>query len=251
MTTYFYPSQTPAIGDIVIAVVKTISDVAVYCSLPAYGGREAMIPTSEMNIKRYKSVNDYARVGQQMAAQVLRVEGEAIDLSTAQVREAEGKEAMNQFHRDRAVDLILRTAAGQDPAKTEALYREIVWPRLLAVTTEGTEIPLKSDIYELFEEVRACEEGAPLPISLPEELVTAIRKKMPESHYTAEREIFLRFGPYADGVQRLNAELQRLAQIEGLQVFVVAPPKFKIVATDKTKARAEARVAAVTVPAIC
>lgn len=239
MTTYFYPSQSPSVGDIVIAVVKTISDVAVYCSLPAYGGREAMIPTSEMNIKRYKSVNDYARVGQQMAAQVIRVEGEAIDLSTAQVREVEGKEAMNQFHRDRAVDLILRTAAGQDPAKTEALYREIVWPRLT----------LGENVYELFEEIRATDEGS--PTELPEELVTAIRKKMPESHYTAEREIFLRFGPYADGVQRLNAELQRLAQIEGLQVLVVAPPKFKIVATDKTKARAEARVAAVTVPAIC
>jgi translation initiation factor 2 alpha subunit (eIF-2alpha) len=232
---YFYPRTVPENDEIVMAEVATISDVAVYCHLPAYGGLEAMLPTSEINVRRHRKVADYVRVGQLVPVQVLRVDMGRVDVSMKQVREHEATEATGRHHRDAKVNLIVRTAAGKDAAAVETLYREHVWPL--------------EDAYATFEEVRAA--GA--SDSLPPALVTAILAKMPEATYTKEQDVLLRFGMFHDGVRRLEAALTAIAETEGIQVFVVAPPTYRVRATDKTPGRAAERLAAViaTLPKPC
>ena len=235
-TTYFYQGKEPALGDIVIADVTSISDVAVYCTLPAYGHLEVMMPVSEINVRRHRKVTDYIRVGQSVPVQVIRHEGSKIDVSMKQVRDHEAKACNERHHRDARINLIVRTAANLDPVATEALYRDLIWS-----------LPSETDVFSLFEDIRACEEGEALPSDaeeFPATLIAAIRAKLPAASYTAEKEIMLRFGQYHDGIDRLSAELRRLATLEGIDVFVIAPPKFRIVATDKTRARADARLAA-------
>lgn len=233
---YFYQEREPALGDIVIADVTNISDVAVYCTLPAYGGLEVMMPISEINVRRHKKVSDYIRVGQSVPVQVIRGEGDRIDVSLKQVHEHEAKTCTERHHRDARINLIVRTAANLDATATEVLYSDVIWS-----------LPPNTDVYGLFEEVRACDEGETLPTgaaTFPPALVAAIRAKLPAASYMAEREIMLRFGPYHDGADRLSAELRRLAALDGVAVFVVAAPKFRLVATDKTRARADARLTA-------
>jgi translation initiation factor 2 alpha subunit (eIF-2alpha) len=230
---YFYQEKQPELGDNVIADVKSISDVAVYCTLPAYGNLEVMMPVSEINVRRHKKVSDYVRVGQSVPVHVIRSDGHKVDVSMKQIHEREVNACTERHHRDARINLIVRTAANLDPAATEALYRDAIWS-----------LPPDVDVYGLFEDVRACEEGEALPAAFPPALVAAIRSKLPAASYTAEQEIMLRFGPYHDGAERLTAELRRLAALDGLAVFVVAPPKYRLVATDKTRARADARLVA-------
>ena len=231
----FYRAELPEVDEIVAAEITKIEDAAVYCTLPAYAGREAMLPTTEVGVKRGKRVLDYVRVGQLLPLAVIRVAGENIDVSLKQCREGEGKAAMERYHRDARVDLIVRTAAAQDPGKTTALYSDVVWPMQ----------DREEDVHNQFEEARiAMEDSAPTRPEFSAELLAAIKAKMPPVTYTADRELMLRFGTFHDGVVRLQAALADLAAKEGIEIFLVAPPKYRAVARDRTPARAAARLAA-------
>jgi translation initiation factor 2 alpha subunit (eIF-2alpha) len=120
------------------------------------------------------------------------------------------------------------------------MYRDTIWPAGDVDT-----------VWALFEEVKA---GGPAIGGLPEELVVAIHNKMPTVTYTASADVTIRAALYPDGVTRVAAALTRLAsEHDGVEVFVVAPPKYRLTATDSTKARADARLAAAiaTVPTPC
>jgi len=238
--TFFYAQERPKPGDIVVATVTSVGDVAVYGFLPAYGFLEVMLPTSEIYVAKRRKVGDYVHVGQTVVVEVIRCSPEGlVDVSLKKVAERERDEVLARFHRDQKVNLIVRTAAGvttqlphvaanQDPTAVTTLYRDVVWP-------------LGEDPYSVFEEVRA---GGAVAATLPPALVAAVNQKMPEASYTKSEEVMLRFGPYHDGVARLNVALQRLSALESIQVVVVGAPKFRLTATDKTPARAAARLAA-------
>ena len=226
-----YAEPLPAVGDIVVATVQRIGDTAVYCTLPAYREFEVMLPTSEINVRRGRRVGDYVRVGQTIAVSVLRDDGDKLDVSLKQVREAERDAALAKHTKDLKIALIVRTACGLDEERTGAMYRDVIWPR-----------SAEEDLYTLFEEVKAA--GPVADVSLPAELVAAIHAKMPEASYTASADVTIRFAPFHDGAARVAATLTELAGREGVEVFVVAPPKYRLTATDKTQARAEARLAA-------
>lgn len=231
----FYREEFPTVGEIVAAEITKIDDNAVYCTLPAYAAREAMLPTTEVGVKRGKRVVDYVRVGQLLPLAIIRVAGENIDVSLKQCREEEGKTAMERYHRDARVDLILRTAASQDLDKTTSLYSDVVWPMR----------DREEDVYTRLEEARiAMEDGVATRPELTAEILAAIKAKMPPTTYTAERELMLRFGIFHDGAARLKAVLTELAAKEGIEVFLIAPPKYRAVARDRTPARAAARLAA-------
>lgn len=235
--TFFYPQERPQPGDIVVATVTSVGDVAVYGVLPAYGSLEVMLPTSEMYVGKRRRVSDYVHVGQTVVVEVIRCSSEGlVDVSLKKVAERDRTVALERFYRDQKVNLIVRTAANHDPDASTALYRDCVWA-------------LGEDPYAVFEEVRAGGSEA----TLPPALVTAVNQKMPEATYTKSEEVMLRFGPYHDGVARLNAALQRLSALESIQVVVVGAPKFRLTATDKTPARAAARLAAAValVPVPC
>lgn len=235
MTTHrFYRAELPEVGDIVAAEISKIDENAVYCTLPAYAGIEAMLPVTEVGVKRGKRVVDYVRVGQLLPLAVIRVDGQNVDVSLKQCRAEEGKTAMVAFHRDSRVDLILRTTAGQDAAQTASLYNDIVWPMRDA----------EEDVYAQFEEARiAMEDGVPTRPEFTPALLAAVRAKMPPVTYTADREIMLRFGTFHDGSARLHAALTELAAKEGVEVYIVAAPKYRVVARGRTPARAAARLA--------
>jgi len=217
------------VNDIVAAAVTKIDENAVYCTLPAYADAEAMLPVTEIGVRRGKRVADYVRVGQLVSCAVIRVEGAAVDVSLKQCREGESKEGLEKYHRDARVDLIVRSA------QVPSLISDVIWPLQEEV----------DDVHAVFEETRiALEDGAPTRPEFPEALLAAIRNKMPPVTYTADRGIMLRFGIYHDGASRVQAALTALAAKEAVEVYVVAAPKYRVVARDRTPARAAARLAA-------
>lgn len=233
----FYPTK-PAISAIVVGVIKSIGDVAAYCTLRLHGNIEYMLPLTEINMKRHKRVSDYIRVGQDVVLQIMGTDTDTY-VSMKEVSENEKKTAMERYVHDLKVDLIVRTAAEQNPDRIAELLKTVVHPLL----------EKDQDPYLAFEEVRiAKEDGAAIPDIYTPALVTAIQQKMPVVTHTAEKEIVMRFGCVTNGVDRLNQELNRIAAIPGIRVFIVAPPKYKLVATDRTPTRAAALLDSVAVP---
>jgi translation initiation factor 2 alpha subunit (eIF-2alpha) len=233
---FFYPERIPAVGTLVVANVTVIreEDAFVLCELPAYGNLEVLLTTSEIAVKRKSKLRDYVRVGQQLVVTVIRYIDEKMDVSLKQIHADEAKRVLEKFHRDAKVNLIVRTAAELDPLVTERLYREWVWN----VDVE--------DQYARFEEIRANLEDSDEE-TLPPELIAVLRTKMPLVPQSVHADIQLLFLT-SDGSARLSAELRRLAAM--VTVIVVAAPKYRLVATDVTRARAQARLDAVTKPVL-
>ncbi len=228
---FFYPESQPALNDIVIAEIKELRDVAVYGTLPAYGNLEFMMPTSEINVRRGKRVGDYVRIGDLIPTQVISVTGGKIDTSMKLVRDQEAKEALERFHQSNRVHNIVRCALGlgASDADIRGVYEQHLWPRV------------DSDLFSFFEGIRG---GVAPPPAFPTSIVAEIMTRMPAPVFTASAERTIRFGQHHDGLARLNAELKRLAAMEGIQVFVAAPPKYRIVASASTQEEADARLAA-------
>jgi len=197
------------------------------------------LPTSEINVRRGRRVTDYVRVGQMIAVAVIRDDGDKLDVSLKQVREAERDMTLAKHAEDVKIALIVRTACGLDEERTGAMYRDVIWPR------SADEVNNSSTLYRLFEEIKAAGPDADSSCwILPAELVAAIHAKMPEATYTASTEVTIRYAPFHDGAARVAAALTELAQRDGIDVVIVAPPKYRLTATDKTQARADARLAA-------
>jgi translation initiation factor 2 alpha subunit (eIF-2alpha) len=223
-TKHLYPREVPALNDIVIADIQSIQDNAVYARLPAYGSLEVMLPASEINVRKHRRISDYVRIGTLTPLQVIRIQGSNIDVSLKAVAEAERVLALDEYHRRLRVDQVLRTAGAYDPAAVRTLYEVEVWPFSI------------EEVWVRFEEIRAAG-------SVDTPLERAVQQRFPLATYTSEKEIIIRFGLDPAGVSILSAELRRLAGLEGITVIVVAPPRYRLVATGPTKARADAILA--------
>lgn len=232
---FFYAARLPVEGEFVIVEITKIQDTAVYCTLPAYGDHEGMIPITEVGIKKKKRVTDYVRIGLQVVAQVVGVsEGKEdeerashIDLTMAVVREEERIAAVARYHRDLRINNLVRCAAGENKELHDRIYAEHVWPQGEAVTA-------------WLERIRVGE----LADGIPAEFVAAVMLRYPMPSYTESTDVTVRFGVFHDGVQRLTALLRELAALPNVSVVVTAPPKYRITATDNTPAAALARLAA-------
>ena len=64
----------PQVGEVVMVIVKDITDVGAYVSLLEYDGMEGMVLLSELSRKRIRSINKLIRVGRQEVVAVLRVD---------------------------------------------------------------------------------------------------------------------------------------------------------------------------------
>lgn len=242
---FFYSERLPAEGEFVVAEVTNIQDTAVYCTLPAYGDIEGMIPITEIGIRKHKRVTDYVRIGHTVVVQVLTVheaEGEraaTLDLSLSKVRPEEREAATARHHRDLRVNNLVRSAAGLDRDLHDRLYRDFVWPQGEAITA-------------WLERIRVGELTAEAD-GIPAEFIATVMLRYPMPSYTEATDITVRFGVFHNGVERLNAFLQELAARPGIQVVVTAPPKYRVTATDVTRERAAAALAAAValVPAVC
>lgn len=251
----FYPEAIPPVNRIVVAVITRITDTAVYCVLPAYLDMEAMIPVSEIYIKRHRRVTDYVKEGQTVVAQVIR--HDPMDLSMKIVRPAEQEAALAAHGRDAKIHLIARTAATSEEM-LQTLLAEKIWVRGFEETPDAVAVDDETSEYDgervitWMKEIRGGSTSVDTT-TLPPALVAAIMARLPEPVVTHTQDVTLRFGPFHDGVTRLNSLLTELSAIPGLAVLVTAPPKYQLVATAPNTAAAAAILARATarIPVAC
>lgn len=112
----FYEKQYPVENEVVVAVVKNITNSGSYVNLPEYDGALGMILHSELSRRRIRSINKLVRVGRSDVVIVIRVDPEKgyIDLSKRQVPFDEVKTCLDRFAKAKAVSCRLSINLGLD-----------------------------------------------------------------------------------------------------------------------------------------
>lgn len=212
----FYPEQTPPMDSYVIAEVQSFTDVVVEVLLPEYGNLPAIIPTSEIKVKRGRRVGDYVKKGKEVVAQVIRVDEEGrLDLSMKVVTQDDDKGVRERYAKAQKVHSIVCTASNYKEEDVRALYNEL-----------HSKV---ENLYAYFEGVLVGE--APCE---SEALVKAIHMRLVVPSYTVEKEISI----LSLTAEATEAKLTALVE-QGFKVYVTAPPKYKITATASSPQKAE------------
>ncbi|MDD1660308.1 MAG: S1 RNA-binding domain-containing protein, partial [Methanomicrobiales archaeon] len=89
----------PEEGELVICSVETVKDFVAFVRLDEYGGRQGLIPISEVAKGWVKYIRDFVREGQKVVCKVLHVDRERghIDLSLRDVNEHQRREKIQEW----------------------------------------------------------------------------------------------------------------------------------------------------------
>jgi translation initiation factor 2 subunit 1 len=137
----YYPKEIPEVGELVMASIDKQNEHGFLCSLLEYGGLEGYLPMSELSRKKIRTVGTYAKIGQQAIFQVLRVDGNYIDLSKKYVCDAERKLGRDKYHRSKDVYDIFKRVAELTEVDIQELYSRVVDPLYTNYTYDLTDVP--------------------------------------------------------------------------------------------------------------
>ncbi|VDO03927.1 unnamed protein product [Rodentolepis nana] len=129
----FYENEFPRESEVVVAVVKSITNSGSYVNLPEYNDALGMILHSELSRRRIRSINKLVRVGRSDIVIVIRVDPDKgyIDLSKRQVPFEEIKTCYSRFAKAKAINQIVRHVAEKlgykENSQFEDLCAKTVW----------------------------------------------------------------------------------------------------------------------------
>ncbi|HZD44397.1 MAG TPA: translation initiation factor IF-2 subunit alpha [Methanomicrobiales archaeon] len=89
----------PEEGELVVCTVQEVRDFVAFVSLDEYGGRQGLIPISEVATGWVKYIRDYIREGQKVVCKILHVDAQRghIDLSLKDVNEHQRREKIREW----------------------------------------------------------------------------------------------------------------------------------------------------------
>ena len=125
----FYRNRVPQKDDIVTVVTTNIVDLGAYVRLLEYDNIEGFIMLSQVTAKRVKSVQKFLKIGKQEMMEVLRVDGERmnIDLSKKSINPADQDDAAKRYKKAKQVHAIMRQTAIKLQTSVEDLYEQFGW----------------------------------------------------------------------------------------------------------------------------
>jgi len=231
-------AEWPETGDLVIAMVKRITDYGAYVTLDEYG-KEGLLHISEVSSGWVRNIRDFVREGQKTVLKVLRVDVEKghIDLSLRRVTGRERKEKLLSWKRDRKAESLLRSASEKLKVPIKEIHEKA-----------GALIEEKfGEIYEGLE--RAAREGTDilLEIGVPEDIAVTIAEiakekiRIPTVRIKGTLELQCM---KPNGVTLIREALLSAQKIEKsvgtrVRVYVVAPPRYRIEVSAENYKEAE------------
>lgn len=219
--------EWPEEGDLVIATAKTITDYGAYVVLDEYK-KEGLLHVSEVSSGWVRNIRNFVREGQKFVLKVLRVDTEKghIDLSLRRVTRRERKEKILSWKKERKVDSLLRSASEELKIPPQEIYEKVgtllekefggIYEGLEKTAREGVEVLLKA--------------GVPENIALVIEKIAKEKIKVP---MVRVKGILSLQCPKPTGVNLIRDSLLSAKKIESkgakIHVYVIAPPKYRIV----------------------
>ncbi len=220
-----------------IATVERIADYGAYVQLEEYN-KKGFLYISEISSSWVRNIRDYVREGQKIVLKVLRVnmKRRQVDLSYRRVSGPERREKLLSWKLDKKAESLLRSAA----EKLKVPYEEIS-------EKAGATIERELGLYTGLE--RAAKEGADvlLALGVPQkiaEVLTEVARekiKMPmvKVKGTLELQSTKPNGVLIIREALLNAQRLENFQGAGVNVYVIATPKYRIEVSAENYREAE------------
>lgn len=233
----FKKTGWPEVGDLVIATIKRITDYGAYATLDEYN-KEGLLHISEVSSSWVRNIRSFIREGQKVVLKVLRVDAEKehVDLSLRRVTKRERKEKILSWKKERKADTLLRTASEKLKMPPEEFYKKIA-PLL------------EKDFEEIHEELeRAAREGAGVLIKagVPEDIAIVLEEVAKEKiklPMVRVKGILNLKCTKSNGVMAIQEALLSAQKIKPknakIEVYVVGPPKYRIVVSAQDYKEAE------------
>jgi translation initiation factor 2 subunit 1 len=231
--------EWPEVGDLVIATIERITDYGAYVRLDEYD-KEGLLHVSEVASRWVRNIRDYIRENQKMVLKVLRVQADKgqIDLSRRRVTKREKKEKLLFWKKDRKAESLLRTAAEKLNISFEEAYEKagVLIENAFGDLHEGLEKTAKDGVDVL------------LDLGVEKELADTLHEisadKIQISSVNVKGILKLQ-NPKPKGVFLIKDALKTAEKIgeeeEGTEVsvYLVSPPKYRIVVSAEDYKSAE------------
>jgi len=241
--------EWPEIGDLVIATVIRITDYGVYVRLDEYE-KEGLLHVSEVASRWVRNIRDYVREGQKVVLKVLRVKPEKgqVDLSRRRVTKREKKEKLLFWKKDRKAESLFRTAAEKLNISFEEAYEKA---GALIENAFG-------DLHEGLEKTAKDGVDVLLDLGVEKELAVAleeIAKDKIQISLVNVKGILELQNPKPKGVFLIKDALKtakKVGEAEGtdVSVYLVSPPKYRVVVSAEDYKTAEGVLEKVTDAAV-
>ncbi|MCW4016673.1 MAG: translation initiation factor IF-2 subunit alpha [Candidatus Bathyarchaeota archaeon] len=230
--------EWPEVGDLVIATVIRITDYGAYVRLDEYD-KEGLLHVSEVASRWVRNIRDYVREGQKVVLKVLRVQANKgqVDLSRRRVTKRDKKEKIQSWKKDRKAESLLRTAAEKLNISFEEAYEKAgaLIDNAFGELYEGLEKTAKDGVDVL------------LDLGIDKEIATTLeeiaKEKIQISLVTVKGILNLQ-NPSSKGVLVIKDTLKHAKEVgesEGadVTVYLVSPPKYRIVVAAEDYKSAE------------
>jgi translation initiation factor 2 subunit 1 len=230
--------EWPEVGDLVIATVVRVTDYGAYVRLDEYN-KEGLLHVSEVASRWVRNIRDYVREGQKVVLKVLRVHAEKghVDLSRRRVTKREQRDKLLFWKKDRKAESLLRTAAEKLNISFEEAYEKA---GALIETAFG-------DLHEGLE--KTAKEGADvlMELGIDKELAVTLEEIAKEKitiSFVNVKGILELQNTKPKGVLIIKETLRSAKEIgesEGteVKVYLVSPPKYRIVVSAEDYKSAE------------
>ena len=241
--------EWPEIGDLVIATVVKITSYGAYVKLDEYD-KEGLLHVSEVASRWLRNIRDYVREGQKVVLKVLRVQADKgqIDLSRRRVTKRDKKEKIQFWKKDRKAESLLRTASEKLNISFKEAYEKAgaliensfgeLYAGLEKTAKDGVEVLLNLGIEK------------ELAVTLEE-----IAKEKIQISLVSVKGILDLQNPQPKGVLIIKDTLKHVKEVgesEGavVTVYLVSPPKYRIVVEADDYKSAEGVLEAATSSAL-
>jgi len=211
----------PESGEIVICTVKKVLPHSIFCYIDEYEGKEGMIHISEVSPGRIRNIRDYVKEGKKVICKVLKIDLDKghIDLSLRRVNQAQKINKNQSYKQEQKAEKLLELV-GKNLKKTLGdMYKEI-----------GHKLIEDYDsLYESFQEIVANPDlikELKLDKKLEKELLETVLDKIkaPEYKITAIIKLELHTTDAIETIKKLFSKIEK----EGIEVFYISAPKYKI-----------------------
>jgi translation initiation factor 2 subunit 1 len=230
--------EWPEVGDLVIATVVRITDYGAYVRLDEYD-KEGLLHVSEVASRWVRNIRDYVREGQKVVLKVLHVQADKgqVDLSRRRVTKRDKKEKIQSWKKDRKAEGLLRTAAEKLNISFEEAYEKagVLIENAFGDLHDGLEKTAKDGIDVLLE--LGIEKD--LAVTLEE----IVKEKIQVSMVSVKGILELQ-NTKPKGVLVIKDTLKHAqdvgeSQDADVKIYLVSPPKYRIVVSAEDYKSAE------------
>jgi translation initiation factor 2 subunit 1 len=234
----FRKPEWPDVGDLVVATVIRITDYGAYVELDEYG-KEGLLHISEVSSSWVRNIRNFVREGQKVVLKVLRVDVEKkqVDLSLRRVTKREKKEKILSWKKDRKAESLLRSASEKLKIPLKEVYEKAgaLIEKEFGGLHEGLEKTAKEGAGVLLKL------GVPKDIALALEEIAKEKIRIPTVNIKGILELQCTKPNGATLIKEVLLSAQKIGESEGakVRIYVVAPPRYRIVVSAEDYKGAE------------